>query len=452
MLSSSLFVVFLLLKKSQALQQQQCINNPEGPLLPLLSSNQRTCPPLVDDESSVITGTWAPWEHSPVCFEAKATAASTRKKKLKYKASSKLCVYTTHNTWAGGALSLVTTPIVAANVASILFDPGMPGLERERGNRPFKAADPRPYEVKEINGKGLGVVATRRIKIGEVVMVEMPALLSTLRRVDEWESKDFLRLLKGAAEGLPEEKREELLKCARGGKGYVVYDVLNTNSFQVGVGAGVGRGIEHSGLFIGIARINHACKPNCFTRFSPSTLLMEVVAYRDIQPGEEIFISYAPLNILSKDRRKFLQLWGFNCTCSLCADPVASRHSDHQRARVQELLEELDNPKARTPEKVLNNLRDIEGLAEKEGMTAQIGDLYGIVANIFVEMGEMKLARKYANVAVKNLKWYAGFDSERAVGAIESRERIDGKSGNLKKTARRREATDSDLGLLGPEE
>lgn len=28
-----------------------------------------------------------------------------------------------------------------------------------------------------------------------------------------------------------------------------------------------------------------------FTRYSPSTLIMEVVSYRDIQPGEELSIS-----------------------------------------------------------------------------------------------------------------------------------------------------------------
>ena len=30
---------------------------------------------------------------------------------------------------------------------------------------------------------------------------------------------------------------------------------------------------------------------SCFTRYSPSTLVMEVVAYKDIEPGEELTLS-----------------------------------------------------------------------------------------------------------------------------------------------------------------
>ncbi|KAK3986343.1 hypothetical protein QBC44DRAFT_140287 [Cladorrhinum sp. PSN332] len=432
--------------------QAQCINNPEGPLLPL--RNQKTCRPLVDDETSIMTGSWKPWSVPPTCFEAKPEPPSRRKKK-KNRKGSKLCVYTAHNHWAGGAISVITTPIVAANLASFLFDPGVPALERERGGVPFKAASSAaPYRVGRIEGKGLGVVATREIKKDTILMAEMPLLLSILEDVDRWESKGFLKLLQRAGNQLPQEKQDEMLGMARQGKGYVIYDVLNTNSFQVTVGAGSGgRRVSHSGLFTGIARINHACKPNCFTRYSPGTLIMEVVAYRDISPGEELSISYAPLNILSKDRHALLQLWGFNCTCSLCADPVASKHSDTQRARIQEILEDLDKPESRTPEKLVANIREVEELAEKEGMTAQIGDLYGIIANIFLEIGDSERAREYGETAVRNLRWYAGFDSERAVGAMEFRERLDDKSGSRKKySGGRREAADSDLGVFAMEE
>lgn len=64
-------------------------------------------------------------------------------------------------------------------------------------------------------------------------------------------------------------------------------------------------------------------------------------------------------------------------------------------------------------------INEIESLAREEGMTAQTGDLYGIIANLFLEMGEIEMAREYAVVAVRNLRHYAGFDSERAQSAME---------------------------------
>jgi hypothetical protein len=33
------------------------------------------------------------------------------------------------------------------------------------------------------------------------------------------------------------------------------------------------------------------CFHSCFTRYSPKTLLMEVVSYKNIEPGEELSLS-----------------------------------------------------------------------------------------------------------------------------------------------------------------
>ncbi|KAK4161208.1 N-lysine methyltransferase SMYD2 [Cladorrhinum sp. PSN259] len=450
-------------KKAKS-DDDKCIYNPPGPLVPH-KHHKKQCSLLVDDETTILRGVnWEPWDFAPTCFlskppknpNGKIKASSSRKKK-------KMCVYTTRQTWTGGALSVVTTPAVASHLASYLFDnPAVPWLENDRGGIPFSLpkTSPPPYEVEEIPNKGKGVVAKRVIKEGELLMAEMPLIMSMLDGYEDYEAKDFLKLLKRGAEQLGEREKGEMLGLARKGKekgngngkgqagGYsVVMDLINTNSFRVQV---AGRG--HSGVYPRVARINHACKPNCFTRYSPSTLMMEVVAYRDIQPGEELSISYAPLNMLTKDRRALLQAWGFNCTCSLCADPAASKRSDIQRARIQQILEELDRPEGRTPEKLIANIKEVEELAHKEGMTAQIGDLYGIIANIFLEIGEPEKAREYSRIAVRNLRWYAGFDSERAEDAMAFRDKLDGKeTKGGKGTEERRDAADSDLRVFAVE-
>ena len=231
--------------KASSSSSQSCINNPEGPLLPLrrhqASLAAGLCPPLVDDETAILTGSWAPWSIPPTCFGPKKGGKG-----------SKLCVYTATRHWAGGPVSVITTPEVAANLASYILDPGVPWLERDRGV-PFggevrAAGSSEPFEVREIPGKGFGVVATRFIPKNTILMGEMPVMLSIMEDVEAWESRDFMKLLHRAANQLPRREQDEVMGLARQNKGYIVYDILNTNTFQVAVDR-----VAHSGLYPGIA-------------------------------------------------------------------------------------------------------------------------------------------------------------------------------------------------------
>ncbi|KXX78465.1 N-lysine methyltransferase SMYD2 [Madurella mycetomatis] len=374
----------------------QCTNNFAGPFTP--RPDQLICPPLVDNETAVITGSWSPWSIPPACLGPKK------------KGGSKLCTFTSFNHWAGGGLSIITTPEVAAGVARFLHDPDIPWLENERGS-PFKTDGPKPFEVKEFPGKGFGVIATEFIRKNQVLMLGLPIMLQ-LSESNRWGPHDVLKLLHRAANQLPSKEREEMRHLSRQGKGYILDDIMRTNTFDVSVD-----GVSHSGLYPEIARINHACKPNCFTRYSTKTLVMEVVAYKDIEPGEELSLSYTPLNILSTDRRDMIQFWGFNCTCALCSNAQAIKTSDRQRRRIQKILEDLDDSANHTPEKVSAATTEVEGLVVEEGMTGQMGDLYSIIANVYLTMGDLKMARSYGKLAVKLLRWYAGFDSARTESA-----------------------------------
>jgi hypothetical protein len=110
--------------------------------------------------------------------------------------------------------------------------------------------------------------------------------------------------------------------------------------------------------------------------------------------------------------------WGFNCTCSLCSDPEAMKISDRQRNRIQEILDVLDDPKHHTHAHVRSALAEVEHLVDKEGMTAQIGDFYSIVADLYFTMGDMKLARDYGELALELVRHYAGYDNDRSEQAV----------------------------------
>lgn len=133
-----------------------------------------------------------------------------------------------------------------------------------------------------------------------------------------------------------------------------------------------------------------------------------------------------PLNILSTDRRDLIQFWGFNCTCDLCSNPRATELSDRQRNRIQELLAALDDPAHHTHEKVAAATAEVERLVVEEGMTGQMGDLYSIIADAYLAMGDLPMARRYGRRAVELLRWYAGFDSARTESALQFMVRLEG--------------------------
>ncbi|KAI5867510.1 hypothetical protein GGS23DRAFT_548710 [Durotheca rogersii] len=228
-----------------------------------------------------------------------------------------------------------------------------------------------------------------------------------------WEYRDTMALLHRAALQLPAAEIRPVMDLARSKGGYVVDDIINTNAFGVLLG-----GQDHSALYLDVSRLNHACKPNMFSRFSSATLAMEVVAYRDIAAGEELTFSYTPLNLPSEPRQSLLREWGFNCTCALCASARETAASDRRRARLQVLLEELDQPRVRTRAGVGARVDEILALCDREGLAAQVGDVYAIVADVYAAMGDLPLARRYGERAVAELTHYAGHDHERTRNAV----------------------------------
>lgn len=79
-----------------------------------------------------------------------------------------------------------------------------------------------------------------------------------------------------------------------------------------------------SGLFPEFARINHSCVPNAYSAWNEIIGQQTVHAGRDIQAGEQIFISYLGRTgaFLTRDERNqtLRGRWGFDCVCAHCVD------------------------------------------------------------------------------------------------------------------------------------
>ncbi|TDZ39448.1 SET domain-containing protein 5 [Colletotrichum spinosum] len=393
----------------------QCASNPSGPLTP--SRQRQTCSLPFDARRSSPSSAWPRWTHRPVCSSSSSSA----------KTKPQLCAFVKTDFRGESGLLVLTTPEVAAGDGSMVEDFDTNWVYT--GPPAATHAAPPPYEVKEIPGKGLGVVANAAIRAGEVVMREYPRILQTASAdvLEGLERGEVMWVLEEGFVRLPREDQARIFDLARSTGGHPVEDVIRTNTFGVTF-----NNVTHHGLFPGIARINHACKPNAVTRFSQTTLALDVVAYRNIAPGEELSISYSPLNMLSHDRRRALREWGFNCTCALCSSPApVLAASDARRGRVQQLLALLEQPLYRSSATlVADAAAEMERIIGDEGLEAQRGDFYGVVARVFAAAGDAAQGGEYAARAVEQLAHFAGFDDERTASAR-------GLLGELGKTRRR---------------
>ncbi len=81
--------------------------------------------------------------------------------------------------------------------------------------------------------------------------------------------------------------------------------------------------LDGTALFSTACKMNHSCIPNVFVQYrggwgQQRPLVLECVAVRDIQPGEELCISYVDCDLDTEERRQELLNYGFFCECPRC--------------------------------------------------------------------------------------------------------------------------------------
>ena len=167
-----------------------------------------------------------------------------------------------------------------------------------------------------INGRGM--FSTRKIKKGERIICEKPVLL-------------FVRTEDQAA--LSPEDRAKLPITLRNR-----YDVLPTtvrssidslysheeNNLREKVELNMiplGPESKICGVFRTIARSNHCCTPNANYAWNSNKGFEEVIALRDIEPDEEIFVYYFNILVAYDVRKSSMKTWSSRCFCQTCQNP-----------------------------------------------------------------------------------------------------------------------------------
>ncbi|KAK3485741.1 uncharacterized protein B0T23DRAFT_237724 [Neurospora hispaniola] len=207
------------------------------------TSSQAACPGLLGifpENNTPIEHFNLPWSFPPKCMSVRSSAASSASSSPFFgcsrppadkcsTAENAYCLFSSQNFRNGQGLSLIVSTTAAANLLGMgaLNDGLAPWTSHVRKQREM------PYQITDVKGKGNGVVATRPIKQGEILMVDVPALLISeeFLRETEREGKGHLRrrMVKRGLEQLPESTRRNVLELQKGPGSYEIDAILGIN-------------------------------------------------------------------------------------------------------------------------------------------------------------------------------------------------------------------------------
>jgi hypothetical protein len=187
--------------------------------------------------------------------------------------------------------------------------------------------------------------------------------------------------------------------------------ILRSNAYNTGA--------DHVGIFPKIARINHSCRPNSGNFWSENENHRVIYAFKEIEKGEEITVSYIPLLKSIKDRNARLYQYGFTCDCSACQ----SAESSKRRVKIADAIELLEQKayqtlKETTIEKMLVKAMSLVNLTEVEDLGDYKAKAYHLAAVFNEKKGNLAEAKKWA---VKELDMHqlAELHSTEALTTIE---------------------------------
>lgn len=263
------------------------------------------------------------------------------------------------------------------------------------------------FEIKDIAGKGKGLVARFNISQGTRILCEKPILTARPMPPDELEQV-LARKLKALSK--LEQRQFFSLHNNFPGK-YPFGGIVKTNALPCGSGSHVG-GVYPTACFI-----NHSCLPNSHNNWNDDAEHETIHAIRLIKIGEEITISYdrgGPYTV----RQAFLKgSFGFHCNCSGCSLPPSElKASDARRLLIQRLDDSIGDP-ARMANSPKDSLGDCHSLlqvlkVEFDGYAAaNLARLYYDAFQISIANGDQARASVFAERACKARVICEGEDS-----------------------------------------
>lgn len=287
------------------------------------------------------------------------------------------------------------------------------------------------YELRDIPGKGKGLVATDFIPMGTCLICEEPLLRLTENIIPtvwgpycrlsnsqkeaydalhdfkpkrpDFDQQARMHLIDRTDTSLDEEDIEEIVANQ-----VRVMSVFACNNVQAETG---------NAVFATSSRLNHSCVPSVHHSFNPTLQKLTVHATRDIEAGEELCTTY--LGGLGSywtrtQRMEVLRTaYGFTCQCLACMDRTGA--SDNRREVMKNIALALDAynnggqqgavPVPHVPTSALIALKQCEDLLamfHEEGLvTPELCKAFRTASTLSLQLKLWDQARDYAIAEAK---------------------------------------------------
>lgn len=270
------------------------------------------------------------------------------------------------------------------------------------------ACNTRPYAIQSVHGRGQGLVAISKITKGTRILAESPIF-----KVSRCTS-DLQALDKVIAEQLRMLDRDQQraffgLYNAHGKRHSPLLGIARTNVLPLGSEA------REGGLFLIASRINHSCRNNAQNTWNENIGCITIYAVQDIEPGQEITITYLAQAAPYTERQRYLKdKFFFDCACALCSlRPDQLEESDGRQEMIR-FLDEAIGSFGRTGdvEEGLGAVRQMLRLLSEEGINdSSVPRAYYDAFQIAIANGDKARAKIFAERAHAARTITEGLDS-----------------------------------------
>ena len=207
------------------------------------------------------------------------------------------------------------------------------------------------WTIKNIVGKGIGIVATDDIPAGTELLAERP-LFTLPPSAGQRESET-------AINGLSGDSKQKFSSLCNSFPELGLYGIVKTNAFSLGTDDQP----RHSGVFDILSRLNHSCIPNCERWWNEEKGMETLYTIKSIETGEELTIQYHGELRRIQRRNYILQVWRFDCNCECCRlIGEEQKLSDLHRTLIEHIVESIGsiNTKADLRRAVLQVKRAVD--------------------------------------------------------------------------------------------
>jgi len=273
-----------------------------------------------------------------------------------------------------------------------------------------------PFILRHLPGRGIGAVAIRDIRRGELLLRERPLLFIPRENLTSLAQSvlDLVQLLSPdqaasfynlSHAGLREDLSPEVLSNS------LPLAIFRTNAVALR---------SDAGLFPMMARLNHGCSGafNSVYSWREREGVLVIYALKDIKSGEELLTSYLGTRQTRDERRRHLKhVYDFHCMCSYCTLPdEKSKASDIRLTVMNHLYQRLGTWGNVTidGQEAIRLVKQIWTVGDEEGYTAKRGRLAADAMIIASAHFDAEAAVEWASLALEWASIELGSDSNLA--------------------------------------